>query len=616
VRRALTLALATAGALVPVSPAQAGYFLGQPADTGNIVSLGGVSLSRDGAGVVGYIKQEAGVNHVFAADLVTGNPQPPRRLDTGQLTASSNMQISSAKDGRAVAVWLNGGSLYAAVRQRNAPNWSAPHVVYARPLTGPSATAPSLQMGPSGHAYVAFEAGGNVRAAYLRRGAGSFQLHAQAFDVDASRTASQIDLATAADGAAIVAWVEAGNVYTRRFVKGRVSSVTPQVDLPTVAGQPGGAADSPSVDFEDDSSYAWVVIRQATPTGPRMYARRLSGSQYGEPWMLDISARPAGTPDIDVSGRGRGVFAAGVAGSNAVLGGAINRFNRWIVRGPIVPRNTATPLPDAAISEDGRGTVAFHSRDAGGQPSVVGSYFNARVFEGPATLNRPELGPVDPTAGLDASGDLFGNQAVAWVQGTGANRRVLVGVYDKEPRGLGNRENFREWTHRRTYKLRWSDTEDVWGAIRYRIEIDGRPVATTTGTRYTLRNVRDGQHVLNIVTLDSRNQETVGPDRFINVDRRAPTGRITSRTSRRGRPANVFLTARDGRETLDGSGVYRATVRWGDGTGRSLNVPRIGVIDGARMFHRYRRRGNFRIRVVLEDKAGNRRAIRGRVRVR
>ena len=43
--------------------------------------------------------------------------------------------------------------------------------------------------------------------------------------------------------------------------------------------------------------------------------------------------------------------------------------------------------------------------NAGGQPSVVGSYFNARVFEGPVTLNRPELGPVNPTAGLDAASE-------------------------------------------------------------------------------------------------------------------------------------------------------------------------------------------------------------------
>jgi hypothetical protein len=214
------------------------------------------------------------------------------------------------------------------------------------------------------------------------------------------------------------------------------------------------------------------------------------------------------------------------------------------------------------------------------------------------------------------SADLYGNQAIAWVQGTGGNRRVLVSVYDKEPRALANRGNYRDWSRKRSFKLDWGDTEDVWGGIRYQVEVDGRVMATTTRTRHTLRGVGDGQHVLNIVTVDSRGQRTIGKDKYLNVDRRAPTGRISARTSRRGRPANITLTARDGTEILDGSGIEGATVRWGDGTGGRLRVPRIGIIDGARLGHRYRRRGRNRIRIVLVDKAGNRRAIGGVVSVR
>ena len=614
-RRSLTAALTGLMAAVPAA-AEAAYFPGQPVDGPNadIVSLGGVSLSRDGEGVVGYIKREAGADHVFAAPLVAGHPGPPRRLDVGQLTGSSSMRIASAKDDRAVAVWLNGGSLYAAVRPRRSDNWSAPHAVYTRPLAGPSATAPSLEMGPSGAGYVAFEAGGNVRIAYLRNG--TFDLHPQALDIDPARTAHGIDLATAADGSAIVAWVEAGNVYTRRFVKGRMSNAPRQASVASLQGQPAGAADSPSIDLEDDSSYAWITIRQDTPGGSRLYARRLVGSEYDPPVVVDNGVMGGETPDIDVSGRGRGLLGAGLRGSNGVLGGTINRSNEWAVRAPLIGGNPHRPLPVAAISEDGRGTVAWHTGNAAGQGSIVARYFNARQFVGQVPLDRPDFGPVDAGAGLDATADLYGNHAVAWVQGTGGNRRVLVAVYDKEPRGLGNRENFRKWTRKRAFKLKWSDTEDVWGGIRYRVEVDGREITTTDRTRYTLRKVGDGQHVLNIVTLDSRGQATVGPDRVLNVDRRAPTGRITTKTSRRGRPARIKLTARDGAEILDGSGVYRAQVRWGDGRSSRLEVPRIGIIDGARLGHRYRRRGTFRVRIVLQDKAGNRRAIARRVRVR
>ena len=613
----LTVALAAATtAAAAAAPAQAGYFPGAPVDgpTGDIVSLGGVTLARGGAGDVGYLKREAGATHAFTAPLAAGNPGPPRRLDVGQVGDSSALRISSANDGRAVAAWINNGSVYAAVRPRKSTDWGPPQAVYTRPLLGQAASGPSLQQGPSGAAYVAFVVGGDVRVAWLR--GTTFELLPQPLDIDPARTAGNIDLATSADGSAIVAWVEASKVFTRRVVRTRLSSAPREASLNSIEGQPTGAADSPAIDVEDDSSYAWIVIRQDTPGGSRVYSRRLVGSEYDPPVIVDSGVAEGETPDIDLSGRGRGLAGIGVRGSGGVLGGTIDRSNEWATLAPLVGNSPRRPLPATGISEDGRGTVAWHTQDATGRASVVGRYFNARQFMQSVPLEKPEFGPVDSSAGLDVTADLYGNQAIAWIQGEGGNRRVMVAVYDKEPRALTAKQEFDEWTRKRSFKVNWGDTDDPWGAIRYRIDIDGLPAYEGTRSSATLRNVGDGAHVFNVVTVDSRGQETYGRDRALYVDRRAPTGRITSKRSRRGRPAEITLNARDGAETLDGSGIDSAFVRWGDGSASRLRVPRIGVIDNARLGHRYRRRGTFRIRVELRDEAGNRRVVAGRVSVR
>src|SRR5215204_3449201 len=157
-RLALTLALVAAALAGPVASAHAAYFGGQVVDGPNagIGKLGGVALSRDG-----------GADHVFVSFLAAGVPREPRRLDTGQLTSSSEARVSSAPNGRAVATWINGGSLWASVRPNGSSEWGSPEAVYAVSPTGDDVTSPSLSMGQSGAAYVAFEVGGDLRVARL-----------------------------------------------------------------------------------------------------------------------------------------------------------------------------------------------------------------------------------------------------------------------------------------------------------------------------------------------------------------------------------------------------------------------------------------------------------------
>ena len=50
-----------------------------------------------------------------------------------------------------------------------------------------------------------------------------------------------------------------------------------------------------------------------------------------------------------------------------------------------------------------------------------------------ATLSDPALGPTDAARGLDAGADRAGDIAVAFVQGDGAERRIVAASYDRAP---------------------------------------------------------------------------------------------------------------------------------------------------------------------------------------
>jgi hypothetical protein len=602
---------AAAAALAPVASAQAAYFPGQPADgpSADIVALGGVTLSRDSDGQVVYLKRDAGANHVFVSFLAAGSPRQPRRLDTGQATSSSQPRVSSSAGGRAVAVWVNDGSLWASVRPNGASDWGAPEALYAVTPTGADVANPSLSMGPSGAAYVAFEVAGDLRVARLAGTA--WNLIDTPLDIDPAQTASDVDIATSADGTALAAWSEGGKVFARRVLRTRLSANPQEVSVPSLDGQGAGGADSPTVDIEDDSSYAWVALRQDFEGGSRVFARRLVGSEYEAPVAIDAGTFGVERPDLDLTGRGRGLAGIAVRGSQSAIGATLGSDNLWDPSQQLGGGSAFPARPVAALSENGRGTVAWQTQDGSGQAALAARYFNARRFEDQALLSDPSLGPIDGNAGFDASADDNGNQAIAYVQGTGADRRVMVAVYDKEPRETGGK-NFSTWTRKRSFKLAWSKVEDPWGAIQYRVEVDGLPVTTTGGTRFDVRDLPDGAHVWDVVATDSRGQTSEGPGRALYVDTNAPTLTLAAKRSKAGRPAAITLSAFDG-EAIAGSGVASVAIRYGDGSRGGLSVPRIGLVEDAQLGHRYRKPGRYTVRVEAKDKAGNKRVQTARV---
>ena len=81
--------------------AAAAVFPGEPIDgpSADIVSVGDLDVSRDGTGAVTYVKQEAGVDHVWAARLVDGAFAAPERVDASGVPCSSAALSAAAGPG-------------------------------------------------------------------------------------------------------------------------------------------------------------------------------------------------------------------------------------------------------------------------------------------------------------------------------------------------------------------------------------------------------------------------------------------------------------------------------------------------------------------------------------
>jgi hypothetical protein len=152
--------------------------------------------------------------------------------------------------------FVSGGRLRHIARPGRDHGWSAPVQIAA------AATDPSLETSINGVSYVTFTSAGDVLAARLARDAtawgaarGAAGRHARghrgAFRCRGQRRRRRDE------------HIRRGpNVIARKLFGTKVSQVPQTLNVDQVEGHPGGAADSPDVDVEDDSSFAWLVFRQ------------------------------------------------------------------------------------------------------------------------------------------------------------------------------------------------------------------------------------------------------------------------------------------------------------------------------------------------------------------
>ena len=396
-RRRLPLLVLLLALAVPAS-ARAGTFPGDPID-GPAAGLRVTSLdlARDGTGGVAYLRPEG----VFVSRFIGGRFQPPEGLGPGG--AGAGAAVAAGANGRLAVVFSSGGLVYASLKVAGDQPWGAPVLLGA-------GTDPAVDMSINNTAYATFTQAGNVVVARLDRRTNAWALLPAPADVEPGANAGtgvlRSKVAVSADGVGIITWGEQGvdgrtHVLARKVFGMSLSAAPQDLTLPT-----GGSADSPEVDAEDDSSFAWVTFRQTIGGVSRTLARRQRGTAFDDAVFAD-GGNSAVDPRVSLSGRGEGLLSStgGASGLGSVL-----RNDLLGQASGIGPGGGTLTAP--AMAENSDGLIAF------AQPTGVGvRQFDAGKALSDVPLTRAELGPVDVAGGLEAAVDRANDGIVVWTQG-------------------------------------------------------------------------------------------------------------------------------------------------------------------------------------------------------
>ncbi|HEX8208181.1 MAG TPA: hypothetical protein VF587_19115, partial [Solirubrobacteraceae bacterium] len=525
--------------------AEAAWFPAEQLDgpSADIVSVEDARVAREGMAGVVYLKRDGGTPHVFFVRMNAGAWEPPVRIDQGIAPGAEDPVLAMANPDRIAIAWVSNGSLFTAVRPAGAPAFTA-----ARPLAEGGVSDPSIDMSINGAVYVSYTQNGDVRVARADRDKQEFTVLPAPVDFDAARSAGEDDqrsrIAVSADGSAVVVWGEDGadgrsHVYGRRLFEYRLGQTIEDLTLNEFEGRAATDADRPEIDIEDDSSFAQVAFRQQTATGPRVLVRRLVGSQFEAPFPID-GGFTAQRGSVALTGRGEGVTAA-AATSNEVIGGAIwNNKHERIQRFDSGPTGV-DPEPIPLVGENENGALTWFAGTNGTDVTVRARRFTEVQFvklEPEVTLSNPAFGAVDADAGLVGGSTRVSDHVVSFVQGAGAERRLVAALYDDPPaRPLGqNTTNLRKLE-----RFKWASARDLWPPIVYRVFLDGQQIAETAETELPVTPglVSDGRHRWYVLAVDRRGQATAGPPRPIRIDNTPPVLRAS--IGRRGRNVGIRI---------------------------------------------------------------------------
>jgi hypothetical protein len=615
-------AVLAALALAPASArADVGRFIPAEPIDGPVTALGDLDVARDGTGAVAYVKPLGGVDHIFVSRLDGGAWQAPEQLDVGLPGPGSQPVVAAGDGGRVDVAFVSGGALYTMVKPASGQPYTPPQLV-----TG-AAVNPSIDLSINDVAYVSFTVpnaggGGDVVVARKDRKSTTFNVIPASLDIDPARQAGigggRSKVAVAADGVALVVWGEAGRVFARRVFEGRLSAAPQDATLDAAGPAPGGAADVPDVDVQDDSSFAWVVYREtffdAAGGHQRAVARRLVGSQFDPGVLVDgIGGLPSadsisGPPRVDIDGRGDGY--AATAGTGTAYGAVLKdkTFNPGVPLGATVG---SLGRPVAATDENGDGLVAWQNADQTIHARAYTARRASRVVQTPqpdAALSAVAAGgPSDALDGLEAAADRAGDIAVAFVQGPPGLRGIRVASFDRAP-GAFRLSSGTSYRNASATPLKWTQSFELWGPLTYSVEVDGRIAGQTNVNALALPGLPDGVHRWRVIATDRRGQVTATPTRILRQDATPPRARVTvSGTRRRGQAVKVRVRPTDANPAgRPASGVGRVQIAWGDGSRTSAR----------RGTHRYRRGGKLTLRVSVRDRADNVVVVRRAITIR
>jgi hypothetical protein len=502
--------------------------------------------------------------------------------------------VGASDNGRLAIVFVSAGTVYGVVRPAAGQG-------YAAPVPLGAGSSPSVDVSINGTGFATFTSAGDVRIARLDRLTNAWTTLAQPADIDPAREAGvgtgRSRVSISADGIGVVTWGEAGHVFARKMFNQGISNAPQDLTPVDFGGRAATTADLPSVDSEDDSSYAWIVFRQSfADGGTRTLARRQRGTAFDPAVAVDTGDEPVADPRIDLSGRGQGLATSVGTTSGQPLTAIIDKRDlfgpAFRILGPSPVASVAAP----AISENNLSIVAAVLAGPDGSPGVGVRPLHDGKPEPEVVLSRPELGPVDPAAGFDAASDRSGGSVVAWVQGLPGERRIVAGFFDRPP------SRFLGYTGQGccrgvTPTVRWQEAFNIWGPTSYEVLVDGKVVGQTAGVEFTLpAPLAAGTHTWQVRATDVRGQITRSMTRLLRVDGRKPL--LTVHYKRKKRVVTLAVRARDdaSRGRL-AAGLESLVVSWGDGTTTR------GGFD-IRTTHRYHR-GKFTLTVTARDKAGN-----------
>ena len=585
-----------------------------------------MSMARDGTGALVYLKDVLGVPHVFVSRLAGGAFTAPVQADPGLLGASSQPVIASGPGGLLLLAFVNGGTLYVDQAATSTSPLSAPAALFS------GAASPSISISNFGKAYLAFTdtrgaGGGDVRAAYYFQG--QWALESAPLDAnpaDAAGTgAGRTDVIAAGDGVGIVIWGEGGHIYTRRVVKTTPSAVVEQADPASFAGWSEVSAGSPSISAGGDSTYASVTFQEQLTNGSAVQSRvlmnRLHAAQYDGASAADgvSTGGPEGAdqPQTAVTEYGAGFVTSETEQTHQLYTTTVGSND--------VPGQTerVDSLPNSDPPDAVPATAGLVSNLIAWQqtPGVAGTaeirvrYAADGSDMGPEqVVSDPSLGATDAGAGLVAAGDVSGDAAVAWVQGTGASTSIVAVQLFQAPGGFVASNSFR-WTTTASPPFAWSGAAELWGSPTYVLRIDGAAAGQTTSTQMVApAPLANGRHSYQLTAVNLAGLSTAATPATIFVDTVPPKATLKlSGTSIVNTRESLRVAYTDppprGLPKADASGVDTVMVRWGDGSPQAR-------IRRTTASHVYTRVRTYTLRLTLTDRAGNTTVITHKITIK
>ncbi len=575
-----------------------------------------MSIARDGTGGLVYLKQVAGVQHVFVSALTGGAFRPPVQVDQG-LGASSQPVIAAGNGGLLLVAFVSGGTLYVADRTSGTGGLTRPAALAA------GASGPAISIADSGKAYLAFTAanggGGNdVKVAYFNTAAWAVAPTALSVSgADGAGTgAGRPAVAASGDGVGIVTWGEAGHIFARKTWGTAVSISTARADLP-LAGCTEVSSDSPAIGTEGNSSFADVAFHEVLSCGAggsqqsRVVMNRLRGSLFLGVVPVDglsTSSQDGATdPQITMGEYGHGWITSSRTSSNGLFAAALGDDGAvWGFTG--VNSIGEASAPDGVPATAGLFSNLITWQQNPGSaalPEIRMRYAPAGGTLGPEiVLSSAAQGPTDADNGLAGAGDVAGDSAVAWLQGLpGATQLVAAQLYQPpSPFGPVGPPRYQGLPHP---QLSWSKSSEPWGPVTYTVTLDGTQIATTTATSVVVPTaLPDGPHTFYVIATNPVGQTAQTRTATVFVDTIPPVGQLTVQgNTLLGHAINTFLTYADppplNDPRTDASGVASAVVNWGDTTSTQLHL------GWHRSFHTYAAPGTYTITAVVTDRAGN-----------